>query len=283
MMRKLQVVAVLSCMLSYAAAGTVSIGTASARGDMRVDNYMVKGNATLFDGSVIETGQATADLRLDKGTEITMSTSSRGTLYRDRLVLQRGESEWASNTFQLEANGIRVTPNEPSSRGVVSLKSGNTVEVAALNGSFGVTNDHGILLANVRPGKSISIAMQAGGNPAPLGYQFSGTGMISFENGHYYLTTDENVKYEVTGRDFKQYVGMKVQVSGILLVSNPPAGGGTSAKLEVVQINSVSVNGPGGGMSLKEKLIIGGSIVGAGTGIGVGVYEANYAPSSASR
>src|ERR1035438_2849300 len=122
MLRKLQVAAVMSCMLSYAAAGTVSIGTASARGDMRVDSYTVKGNATLFDGSVVETGQATADLRLNKGTEITMSTGSRGTLYRDHLVLQRGESELAANSsFQLEANGFRVTPSEPNSRGVVSF------------------------------------------------------------------------------------------------------------------------------------------------------------------
>src|SRR5665213_2037084 len=109
MFRKLQVAAILLCMLSYAAAGTVSIGTASARGDLRVDSYLVKGNATLFDGSVVETGQTTANLRL--------------------------------------------TPNEPNSRGVVSLKAGNTVEVASLNGSFGVTTNHGVLLANVRPGR----------------------------------------------------------------------------------------------------------------------------------
>src|ERR1035438_10163191 len=93
MLKKLQVVAVLLCMFSYAVAGTVSIGTASARGDMRVDSYSVKGNATLFEGSVVETGQATADLRLNKGTEITMSTGSRGTLYSDRLVLRPGEGE----------------------------------------------------------------------------------------------------------------------------------------------------------------------------------------------
>ena len=136
MFRKLQVVAALFSMLSYSVAGTVSIGTASARGDMRVDNYTVKGNATLFEGSVLETGQATADLRLYKGTEITMSTNSRGTLYKDHLLLQQGESELvASSLFQLEANGLHVTPNEPNSRGVVSLKPGNTVEVAALNGS----------------------------------------------------------------------------------------------------------------------------------------------------
>ena len=176
MLRKLQVFSALLSMLSYATAGTVSIGTASARGDMRVDSYMVKGNATLFDGSVVETGQASADLRLDKGAQIKLSTSSRGTLYRNRLVLQQGESELAaSSSFQIEASGLYVTPNEPNSRGVVSMKPGNMVEVAALTGTLGVTNDHGVLLASVRPGSAVSFAMQAGTPPM----SFEGTGMVS--------------------------------------------------------------------------------------------------------
>ncbi len=278
MFRKLQAVAALMCMLSYAAAGTVSIGTASARGDMRVDSYMVKGNATLFDGSVVETGQATADLRLDKGAAITMSTNSRGTLYRDRLVLQRGESELAaSSPFKLEANGLRVTPNETNSRGVVSLKVGNTVEVAALNGSFGVTNVQGILLANVRPGRVVSFAMQAGANPTPgaNSTSFSGVGLVSYEDGHYYLTDNAGVKYEITGKDFKQYVGTKVVISGT--VQAPAAEGAPS----VISVSSIGING-GTGMSMTTKLIIGGVVVAAGVGIGVGIAVSNSSKGPAS-
>ncbi|MGA2086719.1 MAG: hypothetical protein ABSG60_14505 [Terracidiphilus sp.] len=274
MFRKLQAVAALMCMLSYAAAGTVSIGTASARGDMRVDSYMVKGNATLFDGSVVETGQATADLRLDKGAAITMSTNSRGTLYRDRLVLQRGESELAaSSPFKLEANGLRVTPNETNSRGVVSLAAGNTVEVAALNGSFGVTNVQGILLANVRPGSVVSFAMQAAG--ASPTTSFSGVGLVSYEDGHYYLTDSANVKYEITGKDFKQYVGTKVVISGTI---QAPAAEGTPS---VISVSSIGINGPTG-MSMTTKLIIGGVVVGAAVGIGVGIAVSNSSKPPAS-
>src|SRR6202035_1142736 len=95
----------LTC--SYAMAGSTAIGTASARGDMRIDGDSVKGNATLFDGTVVETGQATAALRLDRGIEIKLATGSRGTLYRDRIVLQQGTSEFApSGPFYLEANGL---------------------------------------------------------------------------------------------------------------------------------------------------------------------------------
>jgi hypothetical protein len=275
MFKKLQVAAILLCMLSYATAGTVSIGTASARGDMRVDSYLVKGNATLFDGSVVETGQATANLRLNKGTEITMSTASRGTLHSDRLVLQQGESELAaSSSFLLEANGLRVTPNEPNSRGVVSLKAGNTVEVASLNGSFGVTTDHGVLLANVRPGRVVSFAMQAGANPA----NFSGVGLVSFENGTYYLTTNENVKYVLTCKDSRKFVGDKVVVSGTLQGGTPGQAGGAGTMLcvKTMDINGGGGGGGGGGgMSTTTKWIIAGVIVGGGVGVGIAIADRN--------
>ncbi len=272
MFRKLQVAAVLLCMLSYAAAGTVSIGTASARGDLRVDSYAVKGNATLFDGSVVETGQATAELRLSKGAEITMSSSSRGTLYSDRLVLQQGESELsAPSSFQLEANGLRVTANEPNSRGVVSLKVGNTVEVASLNGSFGVTSDHGILLANVRPGRVVSFTMQADANPAV----FSGVGLVSFENGTYYLTTSENVKYVLTCKDTHKYVGDKVVVSGTI----QGQAGGAGAMLCV---KTMDING-GSGLSMGTKWLIAGILVGAGAGTGIALAGRSSPSTPASR
>src|ERR1019366_9619255 len=104
MVRNLAVVAMLVATLSNGYAGSVAIGTVSARGDMRVDQYKVNGNATLFDGSVVETDQATADLRLDKGVAVTMSTGSRATFYRDHLVLQNGMSELTSaSPFQVEA------------------------------------------------------------------------------------------------------------------------------------------------------------------------------------
>jgi hypothetical protein len=274
-LKKLQVVAVLLCMLSYASAATVSIGTASARGDMRVDSYVVKGNATLFDGTVVETGQATADLRLDKGTQITMSTSSRGTLYRDRLVLQQGESMLAaSSSFQLEANGLHVTPNRPNSLGVVSLRAGNTVEVAALNGSFGVTNDHGILLASVPAGHAALFAMQAGGeNPTA----YSSVGTVSYSNGHYFLTDSAAEKFEITCKSFKRYIGKLVTLSGTVQTVATPIEDVSS----VVCAKSVAVYGAGM-TTAGEAALIG---VGAYTAAGVGlvITESNQTATPASR
>jgi len=271
MFKKLQVTAVLLCFLTYAEAGTVSIGTASARGDMRVDNYSVKGNATLFNGSVVETGQASADLRLNKGVEITMSADSRGTLYSDHIVLQQGQSELMSaGTFQLQANGLHVVPAAPHSRGVVSVKSGNTVEIAALDGTLGVVNDNGVMLANILPGHALSFAMQAGANTS----EFSGVGLVTFDNGTYYLTTDANVRYILTCKDSHTMVGDKVVVTGVL--QGPAGGNGTT----MLCVKTMSINGPTS-MGGKTKWIIAGALVAAGAGAGIAL--SNQSSSSASR
>jgi hypothetical protein len=264
MFKKLQVVAVLVCFLSYANAGTVSIGTASARGDMRVDNYAVKGNATLFDGSVIETGQASADLHLSKGVQITLSAASRGTVHSDHIVLEQGQSELASNgAFQVQAQGLRVVSAGPHSRGVVSMKPGNTVEVASMDGNLGVTNDQGIMLANILPGHSFSFAMQAGANAQ----EFSGVGLVSFDNGTYYLTTDANVRYILTCRDSHNFVGDKVIVTGT--VQGAAGSGSTMLCVKDMHINGAAGMGP------NVKWIVAGIAVAGGAGAGIALGVAN--------
>jgi hypothetical protein len=276
MLRKLQIAAILSCMLSYAAAGTVSIGTASVRGNMRVDNYVVKGNATLFNGSVVETDQATANLRLNKGTQITLSTNSRGTMYSDHAILQQGETQViASNSFELQASNVRVFPNQPNSVGVVSLKPGNTVEVATLTGSFGVSSNNGIMLANVHPGRTVSFAMDAGASPTA----FSGLGIVSFENGTYYLTTDEDVKYVLTCRDSHKYVGDKVYVTGTV---EAPAGQEPGKQGTLLCVKTMDINGPGG-MSRGTKWLIAGLIIGGGISAAIVLGERNHPTPPASK
>jgi hypothetical protein len=275
MLRKVEAVAVVMLMLSYASAGTVSIGTASARGDMRVDNYMVHGDATLFDGSVIETTQASADLRLQKNVEVILGKSSRATLYRDRMVLDQGETELTASTpYRLDTSIVRVTPNNPNSRWTVSLKPGNNVEVTALTGTVGVTSEHGIMLANLVPGRSLSFAMQQDGSGSAQGGSrsaFSGTGVLDYSVGFYFLTvTETGVTYQIVGAGDKlaRLAGQTVTITGTLDPSatpEPPASA-------VIDVHEYKPKGAG-------ALLIDGLLVVAGIGAGVGVYYAT-APSA---
>ena len=273
---RLLALAVVFSAMPYAFAGTVAIGTASVRGDMHVDGYKVSGDATLFDGSVLQTGQASADLRLNKGAEIKLATDSRGTLYRDRLVLQQGSSQWTpSSSFSLEANGLHVTPNEPNSTGLVSVGGADTVEVAALTGGFQVRNENGLLLARVIPGHVMSFgAIQSG---TPESNSITVTGAVSFEGGLYFITVAKTgVVYELEGSDFSKEFGATITVTGTIDQNTKPAYGAAA-------VIDVSKKKREGAAPWVGKAVIGATIIGGAAGIGVGIYEGNQPSTPASR
>lgn len=299
--KSMQAALALCCITPFAAAAPNSIGTANARGNMRVDNYAVDGNATLFSGSVVKTGQASANLRLGKDVAITMASDSQGTLYRNRIVLQHGSSEvTASTPFELDADGLQITPDAPDSHGFVSLKNANTVNVSAVAGSFKVTSHKGVLLASVHPGMALNFTVQdRGGSAADQSagsaqgansttqpvkpVSFTDVGIVDYANGHYYLTDGSGNRYEITGKEFKKYVGDKVVVVGTEV---PLAQHKRRRLAGVVLVSKIGINGASGlaaGMAVGTKVLVSTAIVGAGVGTAVGVYEANQPPVPASR
>jgi hypothetical protein len=276
---KVRAAAMLACMASYAAAAPVWIGTANASGHLRVDGYAVKGSATLFDGSAVETDLASANLRLDKGVEITLGTSSRATLYRDRMVLVRGGSELsAPRRYELDASRVRVTANDPNAHFVVILKPGNSVDVAALAGSVSVANDHDVLLASIPKGWTFSFAMQQEGSNS----EFSAVGTVSSTGGHYFLTlTETGVTYELTGYKLnKKFVGKEISVIGTIDTKAAPAGGAAA----VVIVEGIVAATPSGGQgnAAHTGLIIGGVAVAAFVGITIAIHEASQSKAPAS-
>src|SRR5579863_5215792 len=101
MLRQLSVLAAALCVGSYAMAASPSIGSVTSRGELKIDNYAVNGSGTVFDGSVIETGQSAmsiADLRLGNDAVVSLSVDSRGTLHRNSFELQRGMVELSSTS-----------------------------------------------------------------------------------------------------------------------------------------------------------------------------------------
>lgn len=272
---------------SCAMAGTAAIGTASARGSMVVDGSVVNGNATLFDGTVLETGQATTAVRLDKGIEIKLATDSRGKLYRDRLVLEKGAGELdAPGRFVLQASGLSVTSSAPNSRGIVSMQQHNQVQVSALEGSFNVADRHGLLLASVQPGRMMTFNMQdTGGANAPATY----TGVLTKETdrcaangGTAYYITVNGVKYQVVGENLDAFIGKTVTVTGTLQGTQPTkcaAGGiiGSAGGTTAATGSAAAV----AGMSVATKAIIVVSIV-AAAGLTAGLIVANQSSKPAS-
>jgi hypothetical protein len=251
-------VALLATLPLAAVAGTNSIGTASARGDMRVDNYKVQGNATLFDGSVVQAGTASVDVRMPAGVQIMLAADSQGTLYRDHLVLQSGATTLTSSgSFSLEAKGLKVTSTSPNSHGIVSLRTSGNVEVAALTGSFGVTNSRGVLLANIIPGKALRI-------PAAMGQTGSTTlsGTLSVNNGVYSITDSAGQTITVQGTNLAQYVGKTLSITATT---------STTAGVTTYTVTAVTVAGVAGGVAGAGAGLITGIAIGGAIGVAVAV------------
>jgi hypothetical protein len=263
-----------SC-FAYAASGSGAIGTVSARGDLRVDGYTVAGNGTLFDGTAVQTDQANATLRLDNGTEVTLSINSRGVVYRDHLVLLQGKSQLkaSSSPFLLEADGLRVSPSGPNTLGVVSVGSADTVDVAALAGEFRIVDGAGSSLAHISPGTAMSFHL-AGSLGAQSGTSITEVGVVSRENGIYYLETSDGTKYQLEGKDFQKFDGKKVAITGRLQGGTTPSGGS-----EII-VSTININGEGGAFSSAGKVWLITALVAGGAGAGIGIYEATKSPAS---
>ncbi|HKF49254.1 MAG TPA: hypothetical protein VKB38_17980 [Terracidiphilus sp.] len=270
---------ILAVASTVAFASSPAIATVTTRGDMRIDGYAVSGNATLFDGSAIETSQATATLRLEKGTEIRLGTGSMGTLYRDHMVLQHGKSELStSDSFALEASGFKVVPAVQNARGVVAVNGLGNIEVAALSGEFEVTSGTGHVIGKVMPGSAKSFAFQSSG-------LVTVTGKVSQTSGHFFVTDSTGILHELTGKSLSKYVGKTATIDGTLDAGAKPINGAadviavSGAHLgDAAGANAGGQVGSGSGLGGAAAVVIGGTA--AIFGIEEGIYQSTKSPAS---
>jgi hypothetical protein len=227
MLSRIYLLAGALCVSSYALAVTPSpsIGSVTARGETKIDNQQVQGSGTVFDGSVVETGQSIssgADLRLANNVELTLLRDSRGTLSRDQFKLERGTAQLGStDSFRIQASGMVVVPTEAHSSGSVFIDPAKSVTVDTKNGTLEIRNSAGAVVALVRPGHPLTFSSLPGKSPS----EFSAEGTVSAENGRYYLNSAETcTKYEVKGDNLQSYNGSSVIASGVLETGAPAAG-----------------------------------------------------------
>jgi hypothetical protein len=274
---------VLMINLSIMSAATPVIGVVTANGNFNIDSSSVRSNATVFEGSTIETDKASSRLKLNGGNRVELGSLSRGTVYRDRLVLEKGGGEFnASKDFRVEVLSLRITPSGGTGSGRISLVDSRTVKVATLTGELRVASESGLVLANLAPGMALAFVPQE----APGGTT-TVTGCLQ-KSGDHYLLTDEtsNVVFEIQGPDAAKMSGHRVQITGATVAG--AAAPGATQGLKASSVTSLAAkcslpaggtvppaaSGTGGaaatGMSGTSKAVIAGVII-AGAGIGLGV------------
>ncbi len=198
--------------VALAPAAEQVIGMANADGSFSIDNARVSRHATLFDGNLVETAKASSTLDLTGGARVRLAAASRGRVYHDHLVLERGASEIHGADYLIEALALRVAPATPEASAKVARLAADRIEVAAVTGAVRVMSAEGVLLASLESGRVLEFAPQvAVAAPSTI------TGSVGMV-GQAYVLTDEvtgvTMELRGSGIDFPAFVGKRVEVSG---------------------------------------------------------------------
>ncbi len=234
--------------VSYLAASGPAVGVAVADGSFQVDHSQVWGNATLFDGSVVETGRALSRLKFSSGARLSLASESRATVHQGRLVLESGMGQLeAAPGFEVESRTLRISAAEPGTIARIRLENSPAVMVATLRGSVRVTNAEGLLVADVEAGKSLDFEPQTAGASAPT----IATGCLLEKDGQYIVVEQTaNITLRVTGPGLSVELGNRVEVSGIADTVNS----GMRDASQVIKVAGLKRIAKGGCMAAARKL-----------------------------
>ncbi len=272
-MRSLAIKAVLVCAISglaLVAAATSGIGVAMSEGSITINSSSSAGNATIFDGSSLQTGKAASQVRLNDGARFRLASDSAAKVFTDHVDLQRGSASITGYTAN--ASGLSVHAQGKSSASV-SMRDQGVVEIAALTGDVRVFNAAGLNVANLVPGRALDLRPQDAGASAPS----SLTG-CAVKSGNNTLLTDETSKVTVQLNGGNVKTNKRVQVSGTMVPNATPASGAT----QVINVNNVKEVGgscrsgavAGGTAAAAGGAAAGGAGISAGTAVVAGIAVA---------
>ncbi|MGA2593591.1 MAG: hypothetical protein ABSH32_27055, partial [Bryobacteraceae bacterium] len=213
---------ILFVALSLSLSASPAIGLVVANGSFQLDNSRIWGNATLFDGNVIETNVSASQLQLHNGVKLRLAAESRARVYESRLLLEKGIGQLESLNYRIEAAGLRVTADAPGATARVQLTGPNRVVVAARAGSVRVANSEGILVARLSSGREMAFEPQEGGAATVTKV----SGVLALKDGKFILVDQTtNVTIELRGEGLEAELGNRVEITGTADTAIPSVAG----------------------------------------------------------
>lgn len=268
---------ILVCTVTSLMGSTAAIGFAASQGSFQINTQQAQGTATLFDGTVIETGKTPSQIRLENGTQIRLASDSRAKVYESRVVLEKGSGQLeSSSTYPIETHSLHVFSTAPDTIARVRVGEQGKVLVATVRGAVRVTNGAGLAVANLTTGLSMAFDPQVGASaPAKLAgclYERDGSNFI--------FDAATKTAHGLKGADLAREMGKNVQITGIedpathviAVTGWKPLSGGQCAKFAKVAKES------GVEVAVKTVGVTGGAAVaaaaagaaGAAAGAGIG-------------
>jgi hypothetical protein len=233
----------LSVLISaFAVAASPAIGIVTASGHFTLDRSQVWGNATVFEGSVIETGSASSEIALRSGAKLQLAKDSRARILSDRIVMEKGIGQVSGPaSFEVNAANLRIHTD-----GRLRVNIGDGVQIASLSGSTRVSSASGMLLAAIPAGRTMNFTPQAANGSVTR------TGCLMYKDNHYILQ-DENTQEVIElsgGQNLNTMLGNRVEVTGTASSAKPAV----SIATLVVSVGGTTTKSNGGCLSVASGL-----------------------------
>ncbi len=199
--------------LSLLCASSAAIGVAVSSGPIFLDNAKTAGNATIFAGTTLQTGDETSQVEMNDGSRVRLAANSRGKLFQNSVDLEVGSALIRGVSAIADGLTIRTT-----GAALVSVE-GKVVDVAALEGSLRVFTATGIGLADLSPGRALNLRTE----DVSAGSLSVMAGCVTNSGRAFRLTDDiTGVTVPLHGGTFR--AGRKFRVAGTLVPdASPPA------------------------------------------------------------
>lgn len=265
----------LICFTSASFAAGPAIGLAVVNGSFQLDHSNVWGNATLFDGNVIETNRTSSQLQLNNGVSMQLAAQSRARVYESRLVLEKGIGQLESANYRIEADRLQVMADKPGATARVQVAGPNRVIVAVREGSVRVSNSDGVLIARLDTGREMAFEPQADSAAAVTKV----SGILALKDGKFILVDRvTNVTMQLQGAGLEREVGNLVEITGTVNAAGPTLAG-ASQLIDVTKTKRLvkgAASAAGAGAATGA-----GAAAGAGAGAGAGAAGGAAAGASA--
>jgi hypothetical protein len=228
--------------LAFAASsGSTAIGVIRASGHFTVEGSEVWGNSTLFDGTSIETTDASSDLALRSGVRVQLSKGSRARVWQNRLLLEKGTGQVTSAApFEVQAGNLKISGSN------VRVGVSDRVEVAALESGARVLNGSGLLVASITPRRSVSLPLA----PQTPGQIMRSGCLLSKEN--VFILQDDNTQEvaQLAGGNLAASIGGRVDITGVVSTARPTV----SPATVLINVTSVTQRAQGGCLTAAQAL-----------------------------
>jgi hypothetical protein len=216
------------------AAAPASIGIIKSTGQFRVNGSAIPGNSNLFDGDMVETGDARSIIQIG-ASRFTLLPESRAHIFGDRAVLEKGSGLLAGTQgYYFEAGAMRITPAAKNSVIRVEVSAPNRISVATEAGGAEVRTSSGVLVASLRYGMALAFSPQGTGATNTLRIR----GTVESHDRKYFLTDGTtNVRFELQGTGLAKYAGKQVEITG----SSSPAASDVAGAVQVAHVITINL------------------------------------------